>query len=176
MNHERDTLGRQLEEIRQKILEANNISYDQEIAVSRSMDRFESFVSDYTQLAHSIGTIQPLDFGSASGSASGALGPGGVDYSVDIDLGVDDVADVQSQGRRLRHEIWPALQQYNEGFRREAVELQNQTIQLDDEHDRLAQKVERQKEEVGNLEMKLGVVTDQADDAKDVSVIVLLSL
>jgi kinetochore protein NDC80 len=136
------------------------------MAVTKLMDRFDSYVSDYTQLAHSIGTIQPL------ADVPGALGPGDVDYSIDIETTMEDIAAVQAQGRRLRQEIWPALQAYSEGFRREMAEVENQHIQVDDEHDRLAQRVERQKEEAANLEMKLGVVHEQAEEARSVSLVI----
>lgn len=164
MNHERETLGRQLEELRQKISEASQFAYDQEMAVTKSMDRFEAHISDYTSLGHSIGTIPPVPDGPGP-----ALGPGGVDFTVDLDLGVEDVGEVQSGGRRLRAEIWPALQTYGEQFRSQMVDVENGNIQLDDEIDRLAQRVERQKEEAANLDMKLGVVQDQAEEARVVS-------
>lgn len=165
MNADRDNLQRQIEDLRVKIGEASQHSYDQEMAVTKLMDRFDSYVSDYTQLAHSIGTIQPL------ADVPGALGPGDVDYSIDIETTMEDIAAVQAQGRRLRHEIWPALQAYSEGFRREMAEVENQHIQVDDEHDRLAQRVERQKEEAANLEMKLGVVHEQAEEARSVRLV-----
>lgn len=163
MNHERDTLGRQLDELRQKTAEASQYSYDQELAVTRSMDRFEQLVSDYTALGHSIGTIPPVTEGPAG------MGPGDVDFTVDLDLGVEDMGEVQVAGQRLRGTIWPALIRYGDGFRRELEEVENGNIQLDDEVDRLGQKVERQKEEAANLEIKLRVVQDQAEEAKAVS-------
>jgi kinetochore protein NDC80 len=49
------------------------------------------------------------------------------------------------------------------------VEMENGNIALDDENDRLGQKVERQKEEAANLEMRLRVVREQAEEAKHVS-------
>jgi kinetochore protein NDC80 len=162
MNHERETLSRQIEDLRLKTAEASQQSYDQEMSVTRSMDRFEQLLADYTALGHQIGTIPPISEGPM-------LGPDGIDYSVDLDLGVEDVNEVMAAGRRLRSEIWPALQSYGEGFRREMVEIENGNIALDDENDRLGQKVERQKEEAANLDMRLKVVNDQAEHAKTVS-------
>ena len=163
MNTERDNLHSQLADARHKLSAANEASYAQEMTVTRAMDRFETLISDYTQLAHSIGTIQPLSEG------PGTPGPGGVDFGIDLDLGIDDPDTVAAKGRRLRQEIRPALQAYEEGFRRETADTENANIQLEDEQDRLMQKVERQKGEVENLEMKLGVVNGQADEARKVS-------
>ncbi len=162
MNHERETLTRNLEELRTKTAETSQMAYDNEMQVTKSMDRFEQFLSDYTALGQQIGVIQPLSEGMI-------LGPGDVDYNVELDLGVEDLNEVQIAGRRMRSVIWPALHAYAEGFRKQSLELGNSTIALDDEYDRLGQTVERQKEEVGNLEVRLKVVHEQAEDAKNVS-------
>ena len=164
MNHERETLSRNLEDLRLRIAEASQFAYDQEMQVTKSMDRFEQLLADYTALGHQIGTIPPLHDGSGP-----SVGPNGVDYSVEMDLGLEDLSEVQSAGRRMRSVIWLALQSYGEGFRREALELANQNIALDDEYDRRGQVVQAQKEEVGNSEMKLRNMHDQAEEAKSVS-------
>jgi kinetochore protein NDC80 len=161
MNHERETLSRNLDDLRGKIAEASQFAYDQEMLVTKSMDRFEQLIADYTALGHQIGVIRPLSEGPS-------LGPGDVDYAIDLDLGIEDLLEVQSSGRRMRQMIWPALQVYGEGFRKQMVEIENGNIVLDDENDRLGQKVERQKEEVANLEMRLKVVHEQAEEAKNV--------
>lgn len=97
------------------------------------------------------------------------MGPDGKDYTIDLDLGADDANELASGGKIMRATIWPALQAYGEGFRRQMVEIENGNIALDDENDRLGQKVERQKEEAANLEMRLQVVNNQAEHAKAVS-------
>ncbi|RSH90239.1 kinetochore-associated Ndc80 complex subunit ndc80 [Saitozyma podzolica] len=159
MNHERETLSRNLDDLRGKIAEARQFAYDQEMLVTKSMDRFEQLLADYTALGHQIGVIRPLSEGPT-------LGPGDVDYSVDVDLGLEDLHEVQGQGKNMRQVIWPALQAYGETFRKQMVEMENGNIALDDENDRLGQKVERQKEEAANLEMRLRVVREQAEEAK----------
>lgn len=167
MNHERETLSRSLDDLRGKIAEARQFAYDQEMLVTKSMDRFEQLLADYTALGHQIGVIRPLSEGPT-------LGPGDVDYSVDVDLGLEDLHEVQGQGKNMRQVIWPALQAYGETFRKQMVEMENGNIALDDENDRLGQKVERQKEEAANLEMRLRVVREQAEEAKHVSEAILI--
>ncbi|ORY22449.1 HEC/Ndc80p family-domain-containing protein [Naematelia encephala] len=159
MNNDRETLSRHLDELRGKIAEASQFAYDQEMQVTKSMDRFDQLLQDYTALGHQIGVIAPL-------SDAPSLGPGGVDYSIDLDLGVEDLNEVQVSGRRMRSTLWPALQVYGEGFRKQALEMDNASIALDDQLDRLAQAVERQKEEVANREMKLKVSHEQAEEAR----------
>ncbi len=93
MNHERETLSRNLDELRAKIAEASQQSYDQEMLVTKSMDRFEQLLQDYTALAHQIGLINSL---------TGGPGPDGIDYTLELDLGVNDLSEVQQAGKRMR--------------------------------------------------------------------------
>lgn len=166
MYHERETLTRNLDELKEKINEASKFSYDQEMAVSRAQDRFDQLVTDYTAIGYSIGVIgQP--------SEGPSLGPGNVDFGVDIKLGGDSVEEIQSSGKVLRQTIWPALQSYGEQFRKEMIDVENGNIALDDQYDRLAQDVEKQKEEETNRQVRLKVINEQAEDAKKVRRLVL---
>ncbi|KAL7424361.1 kinetochore-associated Ndc80 complex subunit ndc80 [Cryptotrichosporon argae] len=161
MNHERETLTRNLDEVRAKIAEASQAAYDQEMLVTKSMDRFEQLLADYTALGHQIGTIPAVHDGAAP-----SAGPGGVDYTIDLDLGMEDLAELQATGRQAVAIVRPALAAYGDDWRAQMREMQDRLIVLEDEHDQLGQKVERMKEEVGNLEMKLKVVHEQAEEAR----------
>lgn len=162
MNHERESLTRNLDELRTKIAEASQFAYDQEMQVTRSMDRFEQLLQDYTHLGHQIEILSRLSEGPSDG-------PGGIDYTVDLDLGQEDLNEVIQSGRRMRQIIWPGLQAYGEVSRKQVLDMANKQIALDDKYDRLGQKVGGQKEEVGNLEIRLKVVHEQAEEAKNVS-------
>ena len=160
MNHERETLTRNLEDLRAKIAEASQASYDQEMQVTRSMDRFEQLLADYTSLAHQIGTIVPLPEA------------GAVDYVIDLELGVEDVSEVQAAGRKMKDVIRPALQTLADRYRKELQGHANDLIQLEDKFDRLGQDVTKQRDEAANLEMRLKVVHEQAEEMKNVSSVV----
>ena len=164
MNHERETLTRQLEELRVKIAEASQMAYDQELQVTKSMDRFESLHSDYVALAHQIGTIPPLVDGPAP-----ALGPDGINYTIDVDLGIEDINEVIATGKTLRSVIWPALQALSERFRVQLMEEDNLKISLEDELDKKVQEVDGMKDEAANRQARLTVMLDKAEDAKNVS-------
>lgn len=158
MNHERDSLMRSLEDLRNKISEASQFAYDQEMVVTKSMDRFEGLLTDYNSLAHQIGLLDSsLDVPSLAAD---------VNYNLDIDLGAEELEEMKAVGVRMRSIIWQALQTCRETFRQEALGLGNGTIALEDEFDKLGQSVERQKEEVGNLEVRLKIVHNQAEDAQ----------
>lgn len=161
MNHERDSLSRSLEDLRNKISEASQFAYDQEMVVTKSMDRFEGLLTDYNSLAHQIGLLDSsLDAPSLAAD---------VNYNLDVDLGAEELEEVKAVGVRMRSIIWQALQTCRETFRQETLGLGNGTIALEDEFDKLGQSVERQKEEVGNLEVRLKIVHNQAEDAQSVS-------
>jgi kinetochore protein NDC80 len=166
MNHERETLTRNLDELRNKIAEASQSSYDQELQVTRSMDRFDQLLQDYNALGSQIGTI-PLDRTS---------GPGGVEYVLELELGQEDLSELQAVGQRMKLEIRPGLHAFAEGFISQVRDLQDRIIAQDDELDRLGQKVERQKEEMGVQELRLKAVLQNAEEAKAVSRVLLIGI
>ncbi|WVR04399.1 hypothetical protein IAU60_001401 [Kwoniella sp. DSM 27419] len=155
MNHERESLLRQLDEVRGKIAEASQSAYDQELSVTRSMDRFENLSTEYSSLRHQIGLMQ---------AASDDWSENGIDsdYQLDLDLGVEDVETLKLAGVRMRTSVWQKLQLRQETYRQQASTQNEESIMLEDKHDRLVQQVERQKEEVLNLEVKLRMVHEQA--------------
>jgi kinetochore protein NDC80 len=159
MNHERETLTRNLDELRAKTAEASQASYDAELQVTRSMDRLDQLLQDYNSLGQQIGTI-PLDR---------SPGPGNVDFLLELELGIDDINDIQAVGVRMKKEIRPGLSAYREVFRSQARDTQDKIIVKEDEVDQLGQKVERQREDVEVHEHRLRVVVQNADEAKSVS-------
>ncbi|KAL1408413.1 kinetochore-associated Ndc80 complex subunit ndc80 [Vanrija albida] len=160
MNHERESLSRHLDELRTKIVEASKAAYDQEMLVTKSMDRFEQLLQDYEALSHQIGTTT-----SVSDPFQHPELPN-VNFSIDIDLGAESLSDIQESGRSAMQAIRPALQQYCESFRRQASELQDDAIALEEQHERIAQEVEIHKEELSRREERLNFVHEQAEEAK----------
>ncbi|WVO16742.1 hypothetical protein L204_104426 [Cryptococcus depauperatus] len=156
MTHEKDNLTRSLDDLRGKIAEASQFAYDQEMMVTKSMDRLETFLADYNALAHQIGLVDsstgvPLSFND-------------INYIIDVDLGAEDVDRVKAIGTEMRSTLWQALQTCRETFRQEALGFSNSLITLDDEFDKLSQTVERQKEEAGSVEARIKNVNQQAED------------
>lgn len=162
MNHERETLTRQLNDLRAKIHEASQASSEHELMVSRNMDRFHASLGEYSDLGHRIGTI--------AGAWDGPTeGPGGVDFSIDLDLATDDMNEVQACGKRMREVIRPALGKYDEDIRSQTRALGEEQSKLESEFDKLALVVEKQKGDVGNKELELSKRLEEAESAKAVS-------
>ncbi|OCF41822.1 hypothetical protein I317_04332 [Kwoniella heveanensis CBS 569] len=159
MNHDRDTLIRHLDELRIKIAEVSQSSYDQELMVTKCMDRFESLHADYTSFAHQIGLLSEPRDGST-------VQPDDINYHLDFDLGGEGLEDLRTIGSRMRTSVWQGLQARRETYRQRALELSNDAITLDDIHDRIGQQVDRRKEEAANLEVKLRMTHEKAEAAQ----------
>nr|XP_019008791.1 uncharacterized protein I206_06475 [Kwoniella pini CBS 10737]OCF47572.1 hypothetical protein I206_06475 [Kwoniella pini CBS 10737] len=159
MNHERDSLHRALDDLRGKIAEASQASYDNEMLVTRGMDRFETLHAEYAALTHNIGkrSLQSED-----DSENVPM----FDADIDVDLGVADLDALKSIGTFMRSSIWQGLQSRRERYRQEKLTLDNHAIVQEDLYDRSRQEVERQMEEVSTLEVKLKMIHDQADAAQ----------
>ncbi|KAK4688919.1 kinetochore protein NDC80, partial [Tremellales sp. Uapishka_1] len=155
MMTDREGSQRQFDELTIKNAEASQAGHDLERNVSKHMDDLENLLEVYTALGLQIGIIKPghtLD-----------VGPGGIDYGIELDLNVVDLSDVQSTGLKMKTVLRPGLQTYGEGFRATTLEFENESIALADQIDRLSQKVTAKKEEAGTLEAKLNVVDSAAD-------------
>jgi kinetochore protein NDC80 len=163
MNHEKEQLSRNLDELREKIAEATHQGYDQEMLVTKAMDRFEQLLQDYTTLGHQIGVLSS----SFEGIQPGQLE---TDFIIDVDLGAESLVGIRDSGHQRMLVIRPALQGYCERFRKQARELQDDAIALEDARDRLFQDVERLREDVARREMRFKIVSDQAEEAKSVGV------
>ncbi|OCF76626.1 hypothetical protein I204_02324 [Kwoniella mangroviensis CBS 8886] len=166
MNNERETLNRGLDEIRARVAEASQSSYDHEMLVTRAMDRFENLHAEYTSLTHHL-SILPLQQDDPIRSA------GWIDRDLNLDLGVEDLDKLRSAGIAMRTATWQQLNTYREKCRQEGLGLDHHLIALEDQYDRLGQQVERQTEEVATLEVKLRMVHEQAEMAQIVRTVSL---
>lgn len=161
MNHERETLTKQLDDLRKKVKEASDYAFDQELLVTKSMDRFDQHLSDYTSLAHHIGTMTPSQDGLF-------LGWGGVDYSIDLELGQSDPSEIEASGRKMREVIRPALNKYDEDIRNETKVFQEEQAGLDRESDVVGMTMEKQKADASNKNLELRKKLNEADALKAV--------
>lgn len=162
MNHDRENLNRQLEELRAKVTEAAQLASEQEMRVTKSMDRFDQQLQDYTALSHKIGTMAYLP-------GQGLPGFVEIDYSVDVDLGAEDLNTIHQYGQSKFQAIRPALKSFADGLRNQVAGLQNDVISLEDKHERLGQDVERQREEVADRQQQYNIVHEKGEEEKNVS-------
>ena len=159
MTYEKEVLIRTLDDVRSKIMEASQTSYDQELQVTKSMDRYELLNGEYMNLAHSIGLIAPT---------GKALKPDDVDYSISAELQSDNIAGIHHEVRRIREALRPSLQTLGDSYRREDLDLGNQIIETEDLYDRLGQDVEKQNQNHTHLNMIVKGANEAADGVKRV--------
>jgi kinetochore protein NDC80 len=162
MNHERETLQRQLRETASKNAEAWQTSQDVEMSVTRTMDRFENLLSEYTTYAHQIGTLSPI-------ADASFVGPGGVDFTIECEVSAEDVNQIQTSGKKMRDVIRPALNKYDEQIRELTRAIGEEQAGLDEESDKLVLAVEKQKSDANNKDLELAKKNSEAEAAKDVS-------
>jgi SMC interacting uncharacterized protein involved in chromosome segregation len=162
MNHERETLQRQLRETASKNAEAWQTSQDVEMSVTRTMDRFENLLSEYTTYAHQIGTLSPI-------ADASFVGPGGVDFTIECEVSAEDVNQIQTSGKKMRDVIRPALNKYDEQIRESTRAIGEEQAGLDEESDKLVLAVEKQKSDANNKDLELAKKNSEAEAAKDVS-------
>lgn len=163
MNHERESLSRNLEELRGKLQQARKHCHHQEMEVTDTMDRLSDLQQNYASIGHQIGCLGP------SCKARFLPSEGGVDCSLEVELGSGDLTEMSLVGRTWNQVIRPALQEYGDDFHKEARTLQDDSIALEDLQDRLAQEVEQQRADAATREVRLKLIHDQTEEAKHVS-------
>lgn len=163
MNHERETLTRHLEELRGKLQQARKQAHHEEMEVTDTMDRLSDLQQNYSSMGHHIGCLGP------SCHARFRPSEGGVACSLDVELGSGDLVNIVQVGRSWNQLIRPALQDYCDDFRKEARELQDEAIALEDTQDRVAQEMEQQRADATTREVRLKLIHDQTEEAKQVS-------
>ncbi|WVQ68950.1 uncharacterized protein L199_007159 [Kwoniella botswanensis] len=160
MNHERESLSRGLDDLRAKIVEASQMAYDQEMMVTKSMDRFETLLADYTAFCHQLGLLTRSADIIFRDNAE-------FDYKIEVDLGVEDLDDLRTSGYHMRTTILQGLQSLRERHRQELIDLSDNRIAMEDYCDRLGQQVAGQMEAARTLEVKLKMINDQAELAQN---------
>jgi SMC interacting uncharacterized protein involved in chromosome segregation len=161
MTHERETLQRQLRDMATKNAEASQKASDVEMSVTRMMDRFGNQLDEYTSFAYEIGTV-------ASTSSAPFMGPGNVDFTIDCDVSVEDVNQIQAAGKRMRDVLRPALSKYDEEIRRLIKTLMEEQAELDEDLDKLGLAVEKQKSDAKNKALEAEKELQKADAVRAV--------
>lgn len=162
MNHERETLSRNLDELRGKLQLARKQCHHQEMEVTDTMDRLSDLQQSYASLGHQIGCLGP------SCKSRFLPSEGGIDCSLDVELGSGDLTKMSLVGQSWNQTIRPALQEYGADFHREARTLQDESIALEDMQDRIVQEVEQQRADAATREVRLKLIHDQTEEAKTV--------
>jgi kinetochore protein NDC80 len=158
MTTDHEMLQRSLEDMKQKISESHKTVMSLEVNVTNRGAAAEEAVDAYNNLLSMLNLFPPLpvpwqdvdltvELNTASATPSGLL------------VGAD-----------VRKVIRPTLSSYAESKRAQRAEIESERIKVDDELDQLGLNCENVEEEIVELEKKVSMLNDQADDLRDVRI------
>ena len=156
MNTDHETLSRNLEDLRQKIVETQRTIMSLEVTVTNRAAAAEEALDGYTNLLSSLELFPPLP-------------PPWQD--MDLTLELNPAAAHPQQlltGVDIRKVIKPTLNAIAEAKRSDRASLETDRIRLDNELDQLTLECENVDEEIAEIEKKVASLNDQADDLRDV--------
>ncbi|KAF8737699.1 hypothetical protein AX14_012469 [Amanita brunnescens Koide BX004] len=155
MNTDHETLSRNLEDLRQKIVETQRTIMSLEVTVTNRAAAAEEALDGYTNLLSSLELFPPLP-------------PPWQD--IDLTLELNPAAAHPQQlltGVDIRKVIKPTLNAIAEAKRSDRASLETDRIRLDNELDQLTLECENVDEEIAEIEKKVASLNDQADDLRD---------
>lgn len=162
MNSDHETLSRNLEELKHKISETQKAVMSLEVMMTNRGAAAEEALDLYTNLLSSLGLFPPLPPPFE-----------GVDLTLQLNLATTNVSQLLI-GEDIRKVIKPTLSAVAELKRTKRAEVESERIKVDNDLDQLTLECENVYEEVREVEKKVVVLNEQADELRDVSRAILL--
>ncbi|TRM61738.1 HEC/Ndc80p family-domain-containing protein [Schizophyllum amplum] len=155
MNTSYETLSRNTEELKQKLLEAQRYVHSSEIAVTHRSTAAEEALDAYIDLVANLDLFPPLQPPWEH-----------IDLSLQLNTATSDVRDLLS-GADVNEIVLPTLEDIAARKRSERASLENQKIKLDDELERVTLTCENLDDENSQLQNKADAINEQADNLRD---------
>ncbi|KIO07436.1 hypothetical protein M404DRAFT_136679 [Pisolithus tinctorius Marx 270] len=155
MNSDHETLSRNLVELKQKISETQKTVMSLEVKMTNHGAAAEEALDLYTNLLSSLGLFPPLSPPFE-----------GVDLTLQLNLATTNVSQLLI-GEDIRKVIKPTLNAVAELKRTERAEVESERIKVDNDLDQLTLECENIHEEVREVEKKVVVLNEQADELRD---------
>lgn len=156
MNTDRETLQRNLEELRQKIEESKKAVLNLEVSVANRVTAVEEAIDTYTAMLTTL-SLYPT--------------PPEPWQDIDLTLELNPASSNPSQlltGSDIRKIIRPTLSSIADNRRHERASVENESVQVNNELDQLTTECKNVDYEIGELEKKVTQLNEQADDLRDV--------
>ncbi|KAH7889765.1 HEC/Ndc80p family-domain-containing protein [Phlebopus sp. FC_14] len=155
MNTDYETLSRNLEDLKQKLSEVHKTVMSLEVVMTNRGVAAEEVLDTYTNLLSSLTLFPPLapPF-----------------ENVDLTLQLNTASSSLQQllvGSEIRKVIKPTLSAVAESKRSERADVESERIRIDNELDQSTLECENVDEEVREIEKKVVVLNEQADDLRD---------
>ncbi|KAH9951392.1 HEC/Ndc80p family-domain-containing protein [Amylocystis lapponica] len=155
MNTEHESLSRDVENLKHKIAETNQVVVKLEVSLTRKVSDAEEALDMYTNLLSNLGLFPPL-----------APPLEGIDLTLDLNSAAANPQNLLS-GADIRRVIKPTLSRVAEMKRTERADVESERIKVDDELDQLTLECENMDEEVLELSNKVNALSDQADELRE---------
>lgn len=161
MNTEHEQLSRNLEDLKVKNADSQKSMLSLEVAVANRGAAAEEAVDAYTRLLSNLGLFPPLP-----------------PPLQDIDLKAElNTASSQPEyllkGPDARHIIKPTLNALIESKRGERAAVESERIKVDHELDQLISECENLEDEINEMEKKVMVLNERADDLREASLFLI---
>lgn len=156
MNTDRETLTRNLEDLKQKIAETHKVVLSLEINVTNRAAAVEEALDTYTNLLSGLG-LYPT--------------PPEPWQDIDLSLELNGASSNPQQllfGLDIRKVIRPTLSSVAEAKRLERAAFENESVKVNNELDQLTTECKNLDYELCELEKKATNLNEQADDLRDV--------
>jgi kinetochore protein NDC80 len=164
MTAEREKLVQGLEQMSAKVDEARKLAWDKELHAQKKIESIEKLIQSYNTLGYRIGIIP-----ATAPHAAGIVFE--LDFNVQAAVGggvPGQVRPDQLINRDLRHEIRAALMKLRERLSGEVHKKQDESIQLQEQLDRICEGLVDKKDELEGLEAKVAGSMEQFSEIKDV--------
>ena len=162
MNTEHETLSRDVENLKHKIAETNQVVVKLEVSLTRKVSDAEEALDTYNNLVSNLGLFPPLPPPLEN-----------VDLTMELNSGTANLQDLLS-GADVRGVVKPTLSRIAEMKRAEKTDVDTERIKVDDELDQLIIDCENMEEVVLEITNKVNALSDQADELREVRLLLAL--
>ncbi|KZT11476.1 uncharacterized protein LAESUDRAFT_272490 [Laetiporus sulphureus 93-53] len=155
MNTEHETLSRDLETLKHKINETNQVVIKLEVSLTRKVSDTEEALDAYSNLLSNLGLFPPLPPPLQD-----------MDLNLDLNPAASNPLNLLS-GADIRKVVKPTLSRVAEMKRAERANVESERIKVDNEVDQLTLECENMDEEVVEISNKVNGLNDQADELRE---------
>lgn len=162
MNTEHETLTRDLEILKHKIAETNQLLVKLEVSLTRKVSDAEEALDMYANLLANLGLFPPMPPPLE-----------GVNLTLDLNSAAANPQNLLS-GSDIRRVIKPTLSRVAEMKRTERADIESERIKVDNELDQLTLECENIDEEAVETSNKVNALNDQADEMREASAVFII--
>lgn len=163
MNTDRETLQRNLEDLRQKVDESKKVVLNLEVTLANRVTTVEEALDTYTGMLTTLG-LYPT--------------PPEPWHAIDLTLEVNSASSNPQQlliGTDIRKVIRPTLSSVAESKRQERAAIENESVKVNNDLDQSTIECKNLDYDMSEIEKKVAQLNEQADDLREVRSFIRLS-